>query len=76
MTHNTKLKTEQVLDWGNLSIMLCWQSLDGRLCIEYHGYEDKEWKTRYETLKRLGRTPQIYLKITEETQFTEEIIEE
>jgi len=66
-----KLIVEMKINKGDLPIMLCWQTLDGRLQIKHYQYTD-DWVGHFNHLRNLGRNPQIYLRTTEETIFKEE----
>lgn len=48
---------------GNLSFLVWWQTLDGRLQIDYFdSYSDA--KDKVEWLKVIGRDPQMWRKVT------------
>lgn len=44
---------------GTLNWMLVWQSLDGRVCIEYK-VDEKEASRHASRLRQFGRTPQVW----------------
>lgn len=60
-----KIKVERTIEKGDLPVMLCWQSLDGRLQIEYYNYPS-EALAHYEQLQELDRNPQIWLHCSAE----------
>jgi len=68
-----KIKVERTSEKGDLPIMLCWQSLDGRLELEYYQISGQVTE-KYDHLKKLGRNPQIWLHIDEDTMINEETL--
>ena len=67
------MRVERTIEKGDLPVMLCWQSLNGHLRLEYY-YRSAEVREKYDYLKKLGRNPQIWLHLDENTIINEETI--
>ena len=65
-----RIHVEMTIEKGERPIMLCWQSVDGRICINYYQYDGK-WSEQYHHLKQLGSQPTICLVTNERTIISE-----